>query len=346
MSNKSNWFEWKDEDLKELGIKDFQFFDYLKEGLYPYTKYTYEPIPCPAEHHAYGYTIADLDEIEFTLEQLNKLDAFEKEVEKAKTKTVYTKDTPPGISYILEHHKDYLSNRDSNKGYPITSEIVEELKTYRNELREQKQKIEKRLKDIRNDPERFSWKYFVLPSTAEECDKLESELTDKRQNIFNEESIFKKDVALEIKRKFDSEATGKDEEVTSIGIDSQELADLRGEEYFENPALLQLVKEADQEIKIIYSAMIKDIRSKEIKLADSTPSDLQQVAIDALNDPEYTFKWMKEKYVKDPNFFTETRDSSHPKRYFRETVLQQINKEKTPKKIITKREIRNLLKKI
>lgn len=127
---------------------------------------------------------------------------------------------------------------------------------------------------------------------------------------------------------------------------SKKLTDLKEEEYLENPAIIQLIKEADEDIKIIYNAMIKDARSRKVAFINSTPSDLQQVAIDTLDNPEYSFKQMDKKYLLDPNFYTETRDSSHPKRYFRETLLQQIIKNKTHLKEITKRKIRNLLKKI
>ena len=38
-----DWIEWKDFEKKEK-IKDFQFFDYLKEGLQSYDKYEKTPI--------------------------------------------------------------------------------------------------------------------------------------------------------------------------------------------------------------------------------------------------------------------------------------------------------------
>lgn len=122
--------------------------------------------------------------------------------------------------------------------------------------------------------------------------------------------------------------------------------DLKKDEHLKNPAVIKLAKEANQDRRIIYDAIIKDCKSKKVNLADSTSSDLQQAAIHRFNDPEYKFNRMKKEYIEDLNFFTEARHSTHPRRYFRETILQQIIKDQTHLKNISINGIRNLLQKI
>jgi len=124
------------------------------------------------------------------------------------------------------------------------------------------------------------------------------------------------------------------------------LTDSQKDEYLENPSINILAKEAIKEINIIRDVMIKDIKSRRVRLVDSIPSDLQQVAIDMLDDPEYTFKWIKKADFKDLNLFAEMKNSTHSKRYFKETLLQEIIKRNTSKQDITKPQIRTLIKKI
>ena len=75
-------------------------------------------------------------------------------------------------------------------------------------------------------------------------------------------------------------------------------------------------------------------------------SDLKQVAIETFTDPEYDFTYMKEKYFKNLNFFTETRNNTRPNRYFREHLLAQVIRDNTDKKDIKITEIRKLLGKL
>lgn len=106
------------------------------------------------------------------------------------------------------------------------------------------------------------------------------------------------------------------------------------------------LKEADKERKIIYDAMIKDCRSNKVSFINRESSDLKQVAIETFTDPEYDFTYMKEKYFKNLNFFTETRNNTRPNRYFREHLLAQVIRDNTDKKDIKITEIRKLLGKL
>ena len=48
----------------------------------------------------------------------------------------------------------------------------------------------------------------------------------------------------------------------------QESSGLKKDEYLNNPAIVQLAKEADSDTKIIYNAMIEDCRSKEVSFVN------------------------------------------------------------------------------
>lgn len=148
---------------------------------------------------------------------------------------------------------------------------------------------------------------------------------------FNEKIIEEENLKVAEKRRLP-----RPEEI-SDKKESQESTNLR--------VLNGLVGEADKEINIIWNAMIRQCKSLGVKLDSNNSSELNEVAIDTLNDPEYKFKWVQEIYLKDLNFFTETRNAVRQKRYFREHLLAQVVKDNTYKKDINISEIRKLLEK-
>lgn len=186
-----DWIEWK--DLIDLGLKDFQFFDYLKVGLQPYKKHTRKAIHCPYEHHAYRHKLNRLEEIEWLLNSFTDLADLESKVEETKPYTFYAKHDSPFVEDFFSKYRNNVYMRPvANRGYPINSMILQKLKTCRDELTEEKSEIKNdELKAIvKDDPDLHSWRYFVLPSDKE-CEKIKSDLIEK--------AVFKKDAALNIK---------------------------------------------------------------------------------------------------------------------------------------------------
>lgn len=308
----SNWFEWKDEDLKELGIKGFQFFDYLKEELQPHTRYDYQPIDCPEEHHEYYHKSDRLDEIS---RLLKKFDGFAKEG--GETKRYIDYGNPLYFDFLKLCGYQFGTYMNDSWRLHISSKDIENLKK---ERKREYSRIEKEMDAIRiDDKETRSWKYLVLPSTKEECDKLKSELT--------EGNIFKKDIALEIKRKFEA---GKGKEVTSTGIDSQELADLKKEELLKDPELMKVIKEVKPEMEFLYNELQELVGFR----YDNNPDRekrLQEEAESMLANSKNKFAYLKKEYFKDKKIYS--TDPKQTPRDFIGPLLKKIVKDQTGKRI-------------
>ena len=259
---------------------------------------------------------------------------------------------PPDISFKLAQLKKYQTKLDNIKSrHRVFSMSVKEQESLMENLGKDPQKLlgalyvppltageyktlQKEIKSLEEELSKiddiYSWKNYDLPDSDTQAKKVLDELVN---SLYLEEEVLK--ISPQIKGL--PQVTEK-QKMDQIKKDSTKSESLK--------AFTGLAEKASKEIGIIWNAMMKHLKSIKVEFDNSKPSELQQVSIDILNDPEYKFTWVKEKYLKDSNFFTEMRDSSQPKRYFREHILQQIIKENTHKKDITISEIRELLKKI
>ena len=333
----SKRFSWQDL-LKQWDVKDFELLEYIKEGLQPYLKPGKEPIYCPYEYHLYKQKNDYFyEKISVPLIGLNKLDILEKAVEKAKPELCYAKSFFPLIikDYLFKQHNISIS-RDDNKGYLITSEIIEILKTYRNELEEEKIKITKEIEDIvKGDPnlnesqKKLNWKYFIMPSSYEEIKQLIEKL-----NL--EEAVFwLKDVEGFEKKHGLYQQEEKHVVATSAKPKSQESVGLKKEEYLKDPELTKLIKKVIHETEYIYYHLKKNVgfsRESKSSLEDETKEDaLRKEAIKAFKDEENRLKFIKIKYLEDPDIYFP--DPGHVKRDIIGRLLQKIVKEETAKEI-------------
>lgn len=178
------YLRWRDL-VKELDIKDHEFFEYLKAGLQPYTEYNQQPIPCPEEYHEYYRHCSFFS----TLEKIEK-----DIIEKGKEETFYV--TPANSLYDDLSRLHLYDHKDIDNLY-FTYKHIEELK--------------KRTKDDRDTFKRetgidpadktnlYTWKFFLKPKLEKKCEEIKSNLIEK--------AVFKRGEALKLYKSFDSGIT-------------------------------------------------------------------------------------------------------------------------------------------
>jgi len=224
---------------------------------------------------------------------------------------------PPDISLKLSHLKifqTYLTLHWQSKASEI---FIEELSWLVgiDQLRKETKNLEKELSQIDNI---YSWKDYSLPDIELVTKKVLKALVGY---LYLEEEVQK------LEREHGKESQALD---VSTKKGSQELTDLKEEEYLKDPELIELLKKARFETDVINddkNDIIKELKPSGYNLADME-KNLKERLIAAFEDrtEHQKFKFMKKKYLEDPKIYKE--DPPHPKRYFVGNLLKKIAKDK------------------
>jgi hypothetical protein len=191
----SNWLSWQ-ELLDLLKIKGFEALEYLGKGLQPYSKPDLQPLDCPDFCHIYRVEFPEWKRIVKFLSALNNAIDFLKN--KMHGKSIIRLESTNKVVDDLFHYVGHVFNPtksvDGNHVH-ISLWDIRELEAEKKWLEETELTIRKELEPIAHeDPDCRSWKYFVKPSSAEDIEKLISEVCEK--------AIYRRDDVSEVQRKF------------------------------------------------------------------------------------------------------------------------------------------------
>jgi hypothetical protein len=284
----TNWISLK-ELLEKCKIPEFELIDYIKEGLTPYSSYNLQPISFPIEQHEYSRKINRLtEEIPKHRTALEHFIDFEKDVQEAKAKIIYTNKynwkalrLVNKICDALYMYSIYSGNLEpqSENGYiSISAGMIQKLKKVRQKYVNERERVEAEIHEIIKDEPNLKkdtqkstkWKYFVKSENGEDIKKFISELIEKGA-IFKREDVegLNKDI---LKKKRANEI---DHIIWHTGAE--------GEKLYED--VLARVKELGQTI---------------LSVSDE---DLRGTAISAFKEKKGSFNFIKEKYVECPKSY-------------------------------------------
>ncbi len=199
----AEWFEWEQGEIQKLGIKDFEFFDYLKAGLYPHSKHLKTLIPCPEEYHEYRQGCKFIESGNIYSDPclfFNKLTKAKASFITMKARGVESlliwKETP--LYDLCFKHNFYEAKEgiDLKVSFSNIDELGELTRQDYTELQDEMGC------DPADDLSLEVWSFFIVPEPEQQCEKIKNELTSKY--------VFSVETAKAIKSKFESAPPIKD----------------------------------------------------------------------------------------------------------------------------------------
>jgi hypothetical protein len=288
----AEWFEWEQGEIQKLGIKDFEFFDYLKAGLYPHSKHLKTLIRCPEEYHEYRQGCKFIESGNIYSDPC----LFFNTLRKAKAS---------GIESFLIRLETPLYDLCLNHGCYETKEGVDLKVSFSNieELEELTRQDYTELQDEMgfdpaDDLTLEVWGFFIVPEPEQECERIKKELTSKY--------IFSVQTANTVREKFKLQTYPR-----------------RGKKLPQE--VIDLMEKASPEIEILYDAVKVD----GFKSESGDPLGESQFKHKAMNQFKKKgtrfFKYVKSEYLADTTLYSfaprqEPRD-------FKGKLLQKIMKE-------------------
>ncbi len=208
MSEKKKWISGNDL-LKRWGIMDFELLDYLKKGLRPFERYRNLPIVCPKKYHLYHRYNGEYPEV---LTALNTIkDKFEsgKGIEvhlnelhiRNKTKVFFRVlycsflfDIPKtNFKKIKEFLNIGSSSGDQFVRSPVFVDNYKVIELFLKIIEKTAADLQSKIENIKSDdPNCFSWKYFVKPYTETVVIKLCNKITNAVFKLEDVEKFEKK----------------------------------------------------------------------------------------------------------------------------------------------------------
>jgi len=334
-----------DEVLRKLGIRPFEIFPHLQNGLQPYSKESGNRIHCPPLHHAKTINEHQYHSLSNTWSDLGCLEKIEKDLLVRTNETVCCeeyynairhlkdaervvgRDLPfyPGMElatgltvkpgYIGPRHLKISHPRDAKDLIYVYEFQINTLKKYEQrcyktikELIGERQEIEK------NDPLCQSWKYFIKPNSDEAIKKIISELKN---------TIFKIDEVNNL------EATGNvkgDEILADVEIEKAESQNSDKEVTPLPKGVVELIEEVREsgEIEKIYQAIKENEGFSELSV--DANKRRKKNALDYLEEYRNGFEHLDEKVLAADNIYA-TSESQYP-RTVKGRMLQSLIRKK------------------